>query len=87
MRTNPSRWRASRRGLASAADASSLLLVVMGEDMIWSRFGAQRSTRKGRQAPLQLALKIDADWQNISKALSALPSRNSKITGELSNLK
>jgi hypothetical protein len=60
MRTNPPRWRASRRGPAFAVDVSSLFVVVIGEDMIWSRFGASELTRKGRQAPLQLALKIDA---------------------------
>jgi hypothetical protein len=41
MRTNPSRWRASRRGLEVAVDASSLSAVVFVENMIGCRPEAQ----------------------------------------------
>ena len=47
MRTNPSRWRASRRGLEVAVDASSLSVVVFVENMIWCRSEAQSRKELG----------------------------------------
>ena len=58
MRTNPSRWRASRRGPAFAVDVSSpFVVVVIGEDMIWSGFGGLRAHQKRAPSPSSVSLE------------------------------